>query len=127
MTHDRIVEYLDQMLESAQLARSYVAGMSIDQFMADRRTQQAVVLNLVVIAEAAARLLRERPAFADENPGIPWRSIRGMRNRVAQGYFDLDMRLVWKTIEESLPGLVDELVRIRSDLGPTGSPNPRET
>jgi uncharacterized protein with HEPN domain len=121
-----MVEYLDQMLEAAQQARSYVAGMNIDQFMADRRTQQAVVLNLVVIGEAAVRLLRERPAFADENPGIPWRSIRGMRNRIAHGYFDLDMNLVWTTVDESLPGFVDELQRIRSDLDPSGLPNLRE-
>lgn len=118
MTADRIAEYLDQMIEAASLARSYVAGMSFDQFIADRRTQQAVVLNIVVIGEAAARLLRERPDFANAYQAVPWRSIRGMRNRAAHGYFDLDLSLVWQTVADSLPELIEELERMRAGFGP---------
>lgn len=118
MTADRIAEYLDQMIEAAGLARSYVAGMGFDEFVTDRRTQQAVVLNIVVIGEAAARLLRERPEFAERFPAVPWRSIRGMRNRAAHGYFDLDLSLVWQTVGDSLPELISELERMRAGLRP---------
>jgi len=118
MTPPRAAEYLDQMIEAAQLAHSYVVDMNVEQFMADRRTQQAVVLNIVVIGEAASRLVREQPGFADAHPPVPWRNIRGMRNRVAHGYFDIDMALVWQTVSGSLPQLIDELVRIRAELDP---------
>jgi uncharacterized protein with HEPN domain len=42
----RLANYLSHMLEAAQLAREYVRGVSKDEFLKDRRTQQAIVLNL---------------------------------------------------------------------------------
>jgi uncharacterized protein with HEPN domain len=53
----RLDNYLGHMLEAVQLARQYVQGVSKDEFLADRRTQQAVVLNLMTIGEAAARIV----------------------------------------------------------------------
>jgi len=120
MTSERAADYLDQMIDAAQLARSYVAGMTAEEFMADRRTQQAVVLNLIVIGEAATRLLRDRPELAVEYTDVPWRNIRGMRNRVAHGYFELNLSLVWQTVCDSLAPLVAELQRVRSELNPPG-------
>jgi uncharacterized protein with HEPN domain len=42
-------DYLDHMLEAISLIRSYVEGFSKEDFLADKRTQQAVILNIVVI------------------------------------------------------------------------------
>jgi uncharacterized protein with HEPN domain len=47
------------MLEAVRLAREYVAGISKDDFLEDRRTQQAVVLNLITIGEAASRIVTD--------------------------------------------------------------------
>jgi uncharacterized protein with HEPN domain len=60
----RLDNYLGHMLEAAQLARQYVQGVSKDEFLTDRRTQQAVVLNLMTIGEAAARIVNECKDFA---------------------------------------------------------------
>jgi uncharacterized protein with HEPN domain len=51
----KLADFLDHIAEASRLARDYVAGMSKESFLKDRRTQQAVVLNLMVIGEAAAR------------------------------------------------------------------------
>jgi uncharacterized protein with HEPN domain len=85
----KLQDYLQHMLEATRLARSYVAGMDKSTFLSDRRTQQAVVLNLITLGEIATRLMSEHPEFASENPGIPWHQMRGMRNRMAHGYFDI--------------------------------------
>jgi uncharacterized protein with HEPN domain len=101
----RLVDYLSHMLEAVRLAREYVAGISKDDFLQDRRTQQAVVLNLITIGEAASRIVTEHKAFATAHPGIPWAQMRGMRNRMAHGYFDIDLSIVWDTVQSSLPDL----------------------
>lgn len=31
--------------------------------------------------------------------------MRGMRNRMAHGYFDIDLNIVWETVQNDLPGL----------------------
>lgn len=49
----REVDYLDHMLEAIKLARTYVEGLSREAFLADKKTQQAVILNILVIGNPA--------------------------------------------------------------------------
>jgi uncharacterized protein with HEPN domain len=62
MTEHRLTEYLDHLHEAASQVRGYIEGMDKDTFLADRRTEQAVILNLIILGEAATKLLqRSRP------------------------------------------------------------------
>jgi len=58
--------------------------MSQAEFLKDRRTQQAVVLDLITIGEAAARIANEHKEFAAAHSEMPWSKMRGMRNLVVQ-------------------------------------------
>lgn len=106
----RLADFLDHIAEASRLARDYVAGMSKESFLKDRRTQQAVVLNLMVIGEAAARIVTEHKEFAAAHSQIPWAQMRGMRNRMAHGYFAVDLNIVWDTVCSSLPDLQSHVV-----------------
>jgi uncharacterized protein with HEPN domain len=113
----RLADYLLHMLEAARLAREYVVGISKDDFLKDRRTQQAVVLNLITIGEAASRIVSDHKDFATAHPEIPWAQMRGMRNRMAHGYFDIDLSIVWDTVQSSLPELELQLGMLDSKTG----------
>lgn len=110
----RLGDYLSHMLEAARLARSYVQNLTKTEFLKDRRTQQAVVLNLMTIGEAAGRIVSECKEFAAAHPEIPWTQMRGMRNRMVHGYFDIDLNIVWDTVQSSLPEL-EGLLQAASD------------
>lgn len=114
----RLPDYLEHMAEAAGLACSYVKDMSQAAFLADKRTQQAVILNLLILGEAATKVLQEHAAFAEQHPEVPWRSMKGMRNRLAHGYFDIDLDVVWQTVQAALPGLLDQLASLRPDGNP---------
>jgi uncharacterized protein with HEPN domain len=109
MTLRRLPDYLDHMREAAADACGHVAGLTKEQFLASKLVQQAVVMNIVIIGEAAARVLTEYPAFAEAHQAVPWRPIRGMRNRLAHGYFDIDLDIVWDTTQTALPALLKTL------------------
>ena len=113
MSGSRLGDYLDQMLTATNDARRFVDGMSKEDFLADKRTQQAVVMSLVIIGEAAARIMDKHSEFVAGNPEIPWRGMRGMRNRVAHGYFDINLDVIWDTIQTALPDLLSRLERLR--------------
>ena len=106
-------DYLDHMLEAIGLVRSYVEGFTKDDFLADKRTQQAVILNIVIIGEAATKLADEFPEFFARYTEVQWKSMRGMRNRMAHGYFDINLDVVWDTIQESIPALQRQIQQIR--------------
>ena len=105
----RLDTHVAQMLESVELAMSYVDGLSQADFVADRKTQQAAVLNLIVIGEIATKIERDFPEFAIQQSHIPWKSMRGMRNRIAHGYFEIDLSTVWDTLQTALPELLAQL------------------
>ena len=113
MTIDRLPVWLELMHEAASQALAYVDGMDKDGFVADKRTQQAVVLNLLVIGELAAKLIEQRGDFVTEHPRIAWASMKGMRNRIAHGYFELDIGVVWETVQRALPDLLVHLPAVR--------------
>lgn len=110
----RLADYLSHMLEAARLAREYVENTAKADFLNDRRTQQAVVLNLITIGEAASRIVSDYGNFAATHSEIPWAQMRGMRNRMAHGYFDVDLNIVWDTVKSSLPELERQLLPLVS-------------
>ena len=71
MSVNRLGEYLDQMIEATQQACSYIDGMSKSEFLADKKIQQAVILNMVILGESATRLLKTTQTFLINTPLFP--------------------------------------------------------
>ena len=109
MNQNRLADYLEHMRQAAADAIGFVEGMSRADFLADKRTQQAVIMSLIVLGEAATKVMDRHPDFANAHTQVPWRNMRGMRNRIAHGYFDVDLDLVWETVKTALPNLTVNL------------------
>jgi len=101
----RLADYLEHMQQAAADAIGFVENMDKTTFIGDRRTQQAVVFNLVILGEAAGNVLAGHAAFAERHAEVPWRSIRATRNRMAHGYFDINFDVIWDTVQTGLPQL----------------------
>ncbi|GLQ95051.1 DUF86 domain-containing protein [Dyella acidisoli] len=114
MSESRLVDYLHHIQQAAVDACSFVEGLSKDDFFADKRTQQAVIMSLVIIGEAATKVMDGYAEFTQAHSEVPWRSMRGMRNRIAHGYFDINLDVVWNTVQTALPELLKQL----SAVGP---------
>ncbi|HET8744891.1 MAG TPA: DUF86 domain-containing protein [Ramlibacter sp.] len=123
MSDPKLPDYLEHIRQAATDACGFVTGLSQDEFIADRRTQLAVIMSLVIIGEAATRLMDRYPEFVEPHPDIPWQSMRGMRNRIAHGYFDLQADIVWRTVQTDLPQLLARLAALQGgNDGRSGSP-----
>ena len=115
MSENRLADYLDHIQQAASEACGFVEGQSKASFMADLRTQKAVVMSLVTVGEAATKILDLHAQFAEQHPEVPWHSMRGMRNRMAHGYFDINLDVVWDTVQTALPDLMATLKAIRGE------------
>jgi uncharacterized protein with HEPN domain len=105
---NRLADLLSHIRQAAGEACVFVQGMDEVMFANDRRTQQAVIMSLIVIGEAASKVMDDFPDFAANHPEVPWRSMRGMRNRMAHGYFDINLTVVWETVRTALPTLLQQ-------------------
>ena len=115
MSENRLPDYIDHIQQAAADARSFVEGLDRDDFLRDKRTQQAVIMSLIIIGEAATKVIDVYSEFAQEHQEVPWRNMRGMRNRIAHGYFDINLDVVWETVQEWLPVLLQQLPAVRQD------------
>ncbi|MBN2306111.1 MAG: DUF86 domain-containing protein [Anaerolineae bacterium] len=105
MAKDDIV-YLKHMLDMAHKARDFAEGKKRADFNADEPLRLALAHLLQVIGEAARHISN---AFQAEHSEIPWSSIIGMRHKVVHDYMNVDDNVVWKTILDDLPPLIELL------------------
>ncbi|CAI1931776.1 Protein of uncharacterised function DUF86 [Serratia quinivorans] len=116
MNENRLSDYLAHMVRAASDACSFVDGVCQEDFLDDKRTQQAVIMSLIIIGEAATKVMDNNELFTQQHPEVPWRSMRGMRNRIAHGYFDINLDVVWATVQTALPELLIQLRALRHEV-----------
>ncbi len=80
-------------------------------------------MSLIIIGEAAAKVMDSYAEFTEAHTEVPWRSMRNMRNRMAHGYFDINLDVVWETAQEWLPALLKQLSAVRRNANDAGSNN----
>ena len=121
------LDLLEQMSEAVGMATVFIEGYDRDSFLRDKRTRAAVSMYLIVIGEAASRLLHNHSALLGRYPEVPWRRITDMRNQIAHGYVDLDFEAVWDTALNDLPSLDHTLSLILKSLPEQAGPMPSPT
>lgn len=91
------------ILKAARLAIEFKGSADKAAFLADAKTQSAVLHQLLVIGEAVKRL---SPEFRAAHPELPWRLIAGTRDKLIHFYEGVDLEEVWKMVTSDLPGLI---------------------
>jgi uncharacterized protein with HEPN domain len=106
---------LQDMLDYAQKAVRFCEGKTRDEFEQEELLQLAVVRVIELIGEAASRVAND---VRNQFPTVPWQEIVGTRNRLIHGYDRVDLRIVWDTVQDDLPPLIETL---RVSLGEESS------
>ncbi len=114
MPHRRDTVFIAPMIEAAEAAVEFCDGQTPESLAGDRLVGFAVVRAVQLVGQAARGGSEELQAA---HPEIPWREMIGMRNVVVHDYADVDMALVWKTVHDDLPGLVERLRVIIAEDG----------
>lgn len=115
MKDDRL--YLLHISESLERIEEYVAD-GREAFLADRKTQDAVLRNLQTLAESSQRLSEPLKA---SRPEIDWRGIAGLRNILVHDYLGISLSRIWEIVEVFLPQLKSVVLHSLDTLPPPGS------
>jgi uncharacterized protein with HEPN domain len=113
MSLDRLITYLERMQQAASEAGQFLQGVDQAAFLKTVEKQRAIGMNLMLIGEAALRIAEEYPEFVVDHPELPWHVIADFRNRITQGYFDIELTALWDIAQKSLPELLLQLDSIR--------------
>ena len=99
-------ERFQDMLDAAYRILAYIEGITFEQFIADRRTFDAVLFNLAVIGDAANNVPDE---IHSSLPDVPWSDIVGIRIIIVHRYFHISEQLIWDAAALHTPPLVRQL------------------
>lgn len=100
---DRDQAYLLDILGAAKLAISYVEGITLEKFLTDTQIQDSVIRRLEIIGEAAKRISDETK---ESYSSVPWIEMISMRNFMIHEYDDVDVSIVWETVNRDLPVVI---------------------
>lgn len=107
------IDYLRDMLDAADKATEFVAGLDTHTFVADSKTTYAVVRALELIGEAAKKI---PSSIRRRYPDVEWSAMAGMRDRLTHEYFGVNLDVVWQTVQEDLPILRPRLRSIIQEI-----------
>ncbi len=103
---------LRHMLDHAREAVALVAGRNRSDLTTNRLLQLGLVRLIEIIGEAAARVSKDGRARSSM---IPWDDVVAMRNKLVHGYDSIDLSILWDTVADDLPRLIDELEAALAD------------
>lgn len=103
---EKIIKYISKILE-------YTKNVEYDSFINNSILVEACVFNLSQIGELANKI---DEVFEANNPGIPWRTMYGLRNKIVHDYDGVNLVLIWDIVKEDLPELLEQLEQLNQRL-----------
>ncbi|MCG6136465.1 MAG: DUF86 domain-containing protein [Nostoc sp. LLA-1] len=108
--------YLADIVVACEKVLRYTDGMEFEQFVADDRSFDAVIRNLLIIGEAVKNVPVD---VRDRNPEIEWRKIAGLRDILAHTYFQIENEIIWDVVQNKIHPLlikVSQLLKSQGDI-----------
>ena len=104
--------HLLDILKAARLAIEFKGPAEKAAFLEDRKTQSAILHQLLIIGEAVKRM---SPEFRAAHPEVPWRLIAGTRDKLIHFYEGVDLEEIWRMVTSELPDLISRLEPLAPD------------
>ena len=105
-------ETLFDMQRAAVKINRFKQDLTRQSFLADDKTQSAIVFQLLIIGEATKRLSM---SLRQQYPRVPWSLMAGMRDNLIHEYDNIDLEEVWRTAQTDIPNLLLALDSILDD------------
>lgn len=103
-----VTKIIQDMLHAIESIESF-AVVSSEAFYEDKKTQDAVMYNLIIIGEAANQIPK---TIQEQHPEIPWSSLIGTRNVIVHGYDQVKLIIVWDIIQKDLAPVKKNLQKL---------------
>jgi uncharacterized protein with HEPN domain len=110
MKDDRL--YLIHVQEAIERIEEYTQEGE-EYFLEDRKTQDAVLRNLHILAESSQRISDN---LKEQFPQVDWRILSAFRNVVVHDYLGISLSRIWDIVENDLPGLKEQIAVILQTL-----------
>ena len=110
---EKFLIYLNDIRNAIISIEKFIENMNFDQFKNDDKTSSAVIRKFEIIGEATKNIPE---AVREQHSQVPWEDIAGMRDKLIHSYSEVDLKLVWMTIQQRLPELKSTVEKIFDEI-----------
>jgi len=105
----------DEIIAASLRAHDIASRHSVEDLATSLDARDALLWNLTVVGEAVGQL---PDALRAEHPDVPWSQPVRLRNRIVHGYWSVDLDVIHSVALSDLPGFVEQVRSIASELQP---------
>ncbi len=98
--------YIEKIKSDLSFICEHMKNLTLQEFSKDEVLQDSMMFRMVQISENVKKLTTE---YKQENSHLPWMALSGLRNRIVHDYGNVDMEIVYYTLTEDIPELLEEL------------------
>ncbi len=113
MTKRQVEDYLQDILDAVAAIEQFTLGIDFEAFSQNLEKVFAVSRAMEIIGEAVKKI---PDSVRNQYPNIPWRDIAGMRDKLIHDYFNTDVKIIWKAVQDDVPQLKIMISRVLDNL-----------
>lgn len=103
------------MLQALERIEQETRETSRDKLFFDDRLTRAIILDFIVLGEAANNVTE---AYCAVHPEVPWADIAGFRHKLVHDYSGIDFGILWDTMTNDVPALLTMFRKLVAALPP---------
>ena len=117
----KVLHLLDKVIESLEVIQQRTENIHCTNDILDSATGTLLLDGVCMKLIATGESIKNLDKLTAGNlliyyPQIPWREVMGMRDIIVHHYFEVDADVIFNTVKENIPLLMDTLLQMREDL-----------
>lgn len=101
--------YIKKMIADLAFIQAHTKDLAQNRLYTDEVLLDSVMFRLIQISENSDKLTE---SFKATHSAIPWRAIKGLRNRIVHEYGNVDLSVIYDTVKNDIPVLLQSLQEI---------------
>lgn len=96
--------YIDRIKKDLQFITVHMKNVDIEELSTNEVLLDSMLFRMIQISENSRKLSEE---YKELNSNVPWNALYGLRNRIVHDYGNVDLNIVFETLKNDIPELLD--------------------
>ena len=98
--------YLDSLITDLAFIVNHMNNVDIEELKSNEILLDSMLFRMIQVSENATKISEE---YKSTKRNIPWKAIYGLRNRIVHDYGNVDLNIVYATLKNDIPSLLEIL------------------